>query len=108
PLVRDCSVFLVVDIVGQFLIVVAELGMQIDLARLPVEIGFILAHAAAAHEFERELQVQKADGHHATSRYLMDDVERGAPASSVDSVPRWTPTSDLQSKELEFPFPRSR
>ena len=45
PLVRDCNVFLVVDIVGQFLIVVAELGMPIDLARLPVEMGFILAHA---------------------------------------------------------------
>jgi hypothetical protein len=28
--------------------------MPIDLARLPVEIGFILAHAAATHEFERE------------------------------------------------------
>jgi hypothetical protein len=29
--------------------------MPIDLAGLPVEIGFILAHAATAHEFEREL-----------------------------------------------------
>jgi hypothetical protein len=29
--------------------------MPIDLARLPVEIGFIFAHAAAAHEFEGEL-----------------------------------------------------
>jgi hypothetical protein len=29
--------------------------MPVDLARLPVEIGFILAHAAAAHELEREL-----------------------------------------------------
>src|SRR5262252_992681 len=61
--------------------------MPIDLARLPVEIGFILAHAATAHEFTGELQVQKADGHHATSEYLIDDVKRGAPASSVDGVP---------------------
>jgi hypothetical protein len=36
-------------------VVIAEFGMPIDLARLPVEIGLILAHAAAAHEFEREL-----------------------------------------------------
>ena len=32
-----------------------DLGKPIDLARLPVEIGFILAHATATHEFEREL-----------------------------------------------------
>src|SRR5262249_7043025 len=51
-LVRNYNVFLVVDIVGQFLVVIAELGMPIDLARLPVEIGFILARGAAAHEFE--------------------------------------------------------
>src|SRR6516162_2084731 len=49
-----------------------------DLARLPVEIGFILAHAATAHEFERELQVRKADRHRATSEYLIN-VERAPP-----------------------------
>jgi phosphoglucomutase len=34
-------------------------------ARLPVEIGFILAHAATARKFTRELQVRKADRHRA-------------------------------------------
>jgi len=29
--------------------------VPIDLARLPVEMGFILAHSAAAHEFKRAL-----------------------------------------------------
>src|SRR6201997_1607423 len=50
--------------------------MPVDLARPPVEIGFILAHATAAHEFERELYVRKADSHRATSQYLIDDMER--------------------------------
>src|ERR1700720_3519596 len=50
--------------------------MPIDLAGLPVEIGFILAHAATAHEFERELYVRKADRHRATSEYLIKDVDR--------------------------------
>src|SRR4029077_29815 len=54
----------------------AELGMPIDLAGLPVEIGFILAHPATAHEFERELYVRKADRHRATSEYLIKDVDR--------------------------------
>src|ERR1700720_4842149 len=50
--------------------------MPIDLAGLPVEIGFILAHAATAHEFERELYVRKADRHRATSEYPIKDVDR--------------------------------
>src|ERR1700756_2137777 len=50
--------------------------MPIDLAGLPVEIGFILAHAATTHEFERELYVRKADRHRATSEYLIKDVDR--------------------------------
>src|ERR1700736_1768105 len=50
--------------------------MPIDLAGLPVEIGFILAHAATADEFERELYVRKADRHRATSEYLIKDVDR--------------------------------
>src|ERR1700726_1577385 len=50
--------------------------MPIDLAGLPVEIGFILAHAATAHEFERELYVRKADRHRATSESLIKDVDR--------------------------------
>ena len=54
-LVRDCNIFLVVDIARQFLVIVAELGMPMELARLPVEIGLIFAHAAAVHELEREL-----------------------------------------------------
>src|SRR6516225_10461225 len=60
----------------QFLVVVAELEMPIDLARLPVEIGFILTHAATAHEFTRELQVRKADRHRATTEYLIKGVDR--------------------------------
>src|SRR5580704_7911224 len=50
--------------------------MPIDLAGLPVEIGFILAHAATAHEFERKMYVRKADRHRATSEYLFKDVDR--------------------------------
>src|SRR6516165_6794306 len=57
--------------------------MPIDLARLPVEIGFILAHAATAHEFTRELQVREADRHRATTEYLIKDVDR-APACQWD------------------------
>src|SRR5262249_34282511 len=78
-LIRNRNIFLVADIVGQFLVVVAELGVPIDLARLPVEIGFILAHAAAAHEFEGELEVRKVDRHSATSRDLVDNVESAPP-----------------------------
>src|SRR6516162_11298318 len=59
--------------------------MPIDLARLPVEIGFILAHPATAHEFTRELQVRKADRHRATTEYLIKDVGR-APACQWDRL----------------------
>src|SRR5580693_3257386 len=61
--------------------------MPIDLAGLPVEIGFILAHAATAHEFERELYVRKADRHRATSEYLIKDVDR-APGIRGQPAPR--------------------
>ena len=39
---------LVADIVGRFLVIVAELRMPIALARLPVQIGIILADEAIA------------------------------------------------------------
>jgi hypothetical protein len=71
------NTFLVIDIGGQLLVVIAELGMPIGSAGLPVEIGFILAPAATAHEFERELYVRKVDRHRATSEYLLiKDVDR--------------------------------
>ena len=34
------------------------------------------AHAATAHEFERQLYVRKADRHRATSEYLIKDLDR--------------------------------
>ena len=57
--------------------------MPIDRARLSVEIGFILAHAATAHEYECELQVRKPDRYRATSEYLIKDVDR-APVCQWD------------------------
>ena len=47
-LVRYFGVFLVVDIIGQFVDRIAKFGMPIDLARLPVDKGLMLAEAAAA------------------------------------------------------------
>jgi hypothetical protein len=38
-----------------------------NLARVPVEKGLILAHATGADEIEGELHVRKADSHRATS-----------------------------------------
>src|SRR5712671_4712765 len=47
-----------------------------SLRRWPIAATPILAHAATAHKFERELYVRKADRHRATSEYLIKDVDR--------------------------------
>ena len=52
-LVRYGEVFLaVVDVIRQYVQVVAELGMTIELARLLAQIGLMLAPVADADEFE--------------------------------------------------------
>src|SRR5262249_57779641 len=78
--------------------------MPIDLARLPVEISFILAHAGAAHEFERDLQVRKADRHRATSKYLIGAVETAPERSGIPTkADRSASASVMQQPYSEAP-----
>ena len=62
-LVRYGEEFLaVVDVIRQYVQVVAELGMTIELARLLAQKGLMLAPAAGADEFERFPYVLKLTG----------------------------------------------
>ena len=64
PLVGDPEVFVVVlDAVRQFLDIIQELGMPMDLARLLAQKGLVLAHAVAADELEGQHDVLEADRH---------------------------------------------
>jgi hypothetical protein len=53
----------VVDVIRQYVQVVAELGMTIELARLLAQKGLMLAPAAGADEFEGFPYVLQADRH---------------------------------------------
>ena len=58
PLVRYLEEFLVVvDVIRQYIQIVAELGMPIELAGLLAQKGLMLVLAARADEFERFLYV---------------------------------------------------
>ena len=64
PLVRYLEEFLVVvDVIRQYIQIVAELGMPIELAGLLAQKGLMLVLAARADEFERFLYVLQADRH---------------------------------------------
>jgi hypothetical protein len=49
--------------------------MALEFARWSVELSLILARNAETHEQERILQLSKADGHSARSRYLSAEDE---------------------------------
>jgi hypothetical protein len=53
----------VVDVIRQYIQIVAELGMPIELAGLLAQKGLMLVLAARADEFERFLYVLQADRH---------------------------------------------
>src|ERR1700732_2845879 len=64
PLVRYLEEFLAVaDVIRQYVQVVAELGMTIELARLLAQKGFVLAPTTGADEFEGSQYVLQADQH---------------------------------------------
>src|SRR6202040_1151599 len=63
-LIRYLKEFLAVaDVIRQYVQVVAELGMTIELARLLAQKGFMLAPAAGADEFEGSQYVLQAKKH---------------------------------------------
>ena len=64
PLIRYLEEFLAVaDVIRQYVQVVAELGMTIELARLPAQKGLMLVPAVGADEFEGFQYVLQADRH---------------------------------------------